>query len=373
MIKNRRDFIRLTGKSGLAVAGSCIFPVMTAPQKTSVKSSVGNAVATLEDGRTVNTPFWRIESGREGPSLGLIASQHGNEVQGAEVARRFRDICAERLVSGSVWLLPFGNMLAVRSRRHSYDLEPEQNNRLNPDKFNNMQRTWPGNPKGNNTERLAYAIDQAVIKNCTHLVDIHCWEHNHAAETLSEKDHPGSSAMGQAAVNRFISYRNTMIPETGNMMVSQMVLKRGGNVLVMELSGQFQMREKQVQRGLKTMVNIAKLLKMINGEPEKDDGPVIERTAKNSHEVKAPCSGIFMPAPVKGSSGTLLPDDYVEKGQFIGHVINDKDLSAVPVTSPVSGYLWQYGVCHWNLCDASLPAQHPYTEEGEILSIIVNA
>lgn len=335
--------------------------------------TVDNAVATLEDGTALAVPFWRIESGRDGPAFVLIAAQHGNEVIGTEVARRFQEVCAQQLIAGSVWLVPTANLLAVRSRRHSFDLGPEQNNRLHPTKANNMQRTWPGNPHGNNTERLSYALDQAVVRHGSHLLDMHCWQHVNAAETLAYNDHAPSTAMGQVTTTRFMSLRPATIPKTGPIMVAELMRKRGGASLVMELSGQFSMPERQVQIGLTSMVNIAKLLGMIEGQPEPVPGPRVVRTKENSREVHAPCSGMFVPAARKDGSGNLAPEDRVEQGQSLGHIIRDKDLVAVPIVAPVSGYLWQYGLCHWSLCDASLPALHPYTEEREIIATVLAA
>ncbi len=66
-----------------------------------------------------------------------------------------------------------------------------------------------------------------------------------------------------------------------------------------------------------------------------------------------------------------MPDDFVEKGQLLGHIISDKDLSICQLIAPASGFLWKFGACHWSLCDASLPAQHPYVDEGESIVVIV--
>ena len=360
--------------AGIGLAGSNITTAFVFEPDTKRKPNkvtVDYAVATLEDGRVISTPFWRIDSGKDGPSLALVAAQHGNEVQGTEVARRFQQICATQLVAGSVWLVPMANLLAVRSRRHSFNLGPEENNSINPDKLHNMQRHWPGDPDGNDTARLAYALDKNVFSHCSHLVDMHCWNHFAAAEALSEEVHAQSRTMGDVTTTRFISYRNLTIPEQGKMMISQMMLKRDAGVHVMELSGQFQIRERQVKIGLSSMVNIAKVLGMMDGEPELIEGKRAVRTPETTYEVEAPCKGIFTPATIENKAEFIGPDDYVEKGQQIGHIIRENDLETIPLISPVSGYIRQLGACHWGLCDASLPAQHPYTEEGERVAIII--
>jgi len=374
MKQNRRDFLKLTGLAGIGLAGTSIMSVNAFGRDNKSKHNqvvVDHAVATLVDGKVVSIPFWRVDSGKDGPSLALIAAQHGNEVQGAEVARRFQEVCARQLVNGSVWLVPMANLLAIRSRKHSFNLEPEQNNRLNPDKLHNMQRHWPGDPVGNDTARLTYALDQSVVRHCSHLVDMHCWEHFFAAETLATNDHEPSRILGEVTTTRFISWSAASQPQGEKMMVGQLIRKRGGGAVAMELSGQFQMQERQVQIGLSSMVNIAKHLGMIEGGPKLTRGSLVVRKSETSHEVIASCSGIFMPAVGKGKMTSLIPDDFVEEGQILGHIISDKDLATVPVIAPVSGYLWKFGPCHWGLCDARLPAQHPYTEEGESIVIIV--
>lgn len=375
MKKNRREFIKLSGVAGIGLVSAGMLQKHAYAQDKKQKLNevkIGYATTTLEDGRETSTPFWHVNSGKEGPSLALIAAQHGNEVQGAEVARRFQKICATQLVAGSVWLVPMANLLAVRSRRHSFNLGPEENNSINPDKLHNMQKHWPGDSDGNDTARLAYALDQGVLRHCSHLVDMHCWNHFAAAEALSEEVHEPSRAMGDVTTTRFISYRNTTVPEQGKMMISQMMLKRGAGVHVMELSGQFQIQERQVQIGLSSMVNIARLLGMINGEPDLIEGERAVRTPETTHEVQAPCTGIFTPAAIEGKTAFIGPDDFVEEGQQIGHIIREHDLEIIPLISPVSGYIRQLGACHWGLCDASLPAQHPYTEEGERVALIIS-
>jgi len=192
MKQTRREFIKFTGKAGFILTGAGLFNVTASGQKGEKAPNrvmVDNANAKLEDGSVLSIPFWRIESGRDGPSLLLIAAQHGNEVQGAEVARRFKEACSAQLISGSVWLLPMANLQAIHIKRHSVNLGPEEPITKARLEGYNMNLVWPGNPDGNNTERLAHALTQSVLRHCSHSVDMHCWNHFNAAETLSVNDH----------------------------------------------------------------------------------------------------------------------------------------------------------------------------------------
>lgn len=368
---NRRDFLKITGFSGVGALSAgilqkSVFASYSKRENTNV--TVDYVVTTLEDGSTLSIPFWRVDSGNDGPSLLLAAAQHGNEIQGAEVARRFQEVCAKQLHTGSVWIIPMTNLQAIRARRHSIDLGPEQPGTLS--EGHNMQQTWPGDPKGNDTERVSYELDQAVLQYCSHGVDMHCWNHFWAAETLAVTDHKLSKPLGEVTKTRFVSYRNLRPPQEEIRSFSQLIRRRGGGAVVIELSGQYQMQERQVQIGLSSMVNIAKRLGMFEGEPELIDGPKVIRNPDTSYEIFAPSPGIFMPAGKIGKTETLTHDDYVEEGQLLGHIISESDLKTISVYASVSGYLWQFGTCHSG-CDASLAAQHPYVKEGDRVAIIV--
>lgn len=356
---------------GLASSGGKSARAAARERAGSPNKVVQDKVATvLDDGSVLHTPFRRVESGRDGPALLLVGAQHGNEVIGSEVAMRLQDICAQQLTKGSVWLLPMANLLAIRARRHSFGLGPEQNNRIHPTKEHNMQR-WPGNPNGNNTQRVAFALDQAIIRHCSHLVDIHCYQRMNAAETLGVLDHAPSRPLAEVTTTRFLRYVLPATTPEKNMLINQLMLKHGGCAVGMELSGQFEISERQVQIGLSSMVNIAKQLGMLPGEIQRIAGPRATLSKDNRHVAKAPETGLFVPAAAPGENRSLAAEDPVEKGQPLGHIIREKDLERVPVLAPVKGYLFSFGLCHGELCDASLPAQHPYSEADETVATIV--
>ncbi|HUS80501.1 MAG TPA: succinylglutamate desuccinylase/aspartoacylase family protein, partial [Armatimonadota bacterium] len=220
-----------------------------------------------------------------------------------------------------------------------------------------------GNPEGNDIERIAFAIDREVFSRCDHYVDMHCWNHFWAAATLAGRNYEGARLMGEATTTRFIMWRDSTPATTHPAMSSQIMFERGGVAICIELAGQFQIVERQVLMGLQSMVNVAKVLGMLEGDPELIEGPRAAISAETSHEVHAPCTGLFVGAG-------LIPDDYVQAGQLLGHIISDRDLETVEIVAPVSGYLWKYG-CHRPICDASLPDQHPYADEGDMLALVV--
>lgn len=328
-----------------------------------VNSELKYAGAVLTDGSDERIPYWHLDSGQSGEVFLVIAEQHGNEVQGCEVIRRFRHVCEEQLRAGQVYLVPFANPLALRHRRSHLTLGPEQP--YADDSGQNMNRTWPGDPEGPDTARLSHAIHEAVVRRCTRCLDLHSWSRFTATCTLVRSDVPTAAAMGEATAIRFRMTVPDPAPEPGvPMTIGSLFNNNGLAATCIELAPQWVIREKEVALGLRAATNIAKLLGMIDGDIEPLDGPAVTfaqgTRAERIHAVTAPCSGLFV-------ENGLETSDYVKQGQPLGHIISDADLSMVEITAPVAGYLWQYG-CHREHSDVALPPQHPYADEGDVLA-----
>ena len=327
---------------------------------------LGLVTATRQDGGETRVPYWHLRSGRPGEVFAVTAAQHGNEIQGCEVVRAFREVCERDLVHGEVILVPFTNLPAVRHRRSHTTLEGEQP--YGEDLGENMNRTWPGNPEGNNTERLSYALQQALISRCDHVLDLHSWSRFTATCTLVRAECANAMAMADAAQIRFaMKQERPQIPDGAPAPIGVPFNNDGRGALCIELAPQWVIREKEVRQGLRAATNIAKLFGLIEGEMERIEGPLVYFTAAEretrTHTLRAPRSGLFV-------ENDLETSDVVEAGQKLGHLICDDDLATVDIIAPVSGYLWQYG-CHREHSDVRLPAMHPYAEEGDVLAAVM--
>ena len=326
-------------------------------------SELHYAIANLTDGSEERIPYWHIDSGQPGEVFLVIAEQHGNEVQGCEVIRRFRHVCEEQLRAGQVYLVPFANPLALRHRRSHITLGPEQP--YADAAGQNMNLNWPGDPEGHDTSRLCYALHEAVVRHCTRCLDLHSWSRFTATCTLTRSDAQVAAKMGVAAAIRFqmiVPRQERASEETRPITAWLNDSGRAGTTL--ELAPQWVIREKEVALGLRAATNIAKLMGMIDGDMEPLDGPMVTfeqgTRADRIHTVTAPCSGLFV-------ENGLETSDHVEQGQPLGHIISDVDLSTVEILAPATGYLWQYG-CHREHSDIALPPQHPYADQGYVLA-----
>ncbi len=109
----------------------------------------------------VKVPICLIRNG-EGPSLLLMAGNHGDEYEGelslAKLIRRL-DPAAIR---GQVTILPIANAPAVMAAK-----------RCSPLDGGNLNRAFPGDPSGTPTTRLAYFLEAELFARHDVVFDIH--------------------------------------------------------------------------------------------------------------------------------------------------------------------------------------------------------
>ncbi len=119
--------------------------------------TAGQAVAGL----ATPTPVL-IAAGRyPGPTLCLTAAVHGDEVNGVETIRRIMFNLDKEALRGTVIGVPVVNMHGfIRASRYLPDRR-------------DLNRYFPGDPKGSAASRIAFSFFNDVISRCDRLIDIH--------------------------------------------------------------------------------------------------------------------------------------------------------------------------------------------------------
>jgi predicted deacylase len=120
--------------------------------------------------RRINLPshedegFMMIELGGDvdGPTVSVVGGVHGDEFEGVVACLRLADVLEDLPMRGRVRLVPVAHEAAhVASLRSS------------PRDGLNLARSFPGNPDGQPTERLADALRRSVIEGSDLFVDLH--------------------------------------------------------------------------------------------------------------------------------------------------------------------------------------------------------
>ena len=112
-------------------------------------------------GVTLETPVVVVNGVENGESLCIVAGIHGDEVNGVEVVRRVLLHLDPKDLKGSVIAIPIANPSAfLRGSRYLLDRR-------------DLNRYFPGRPKGSSASRIAHNLFENVIRNCDALVDLH--------------------------------------------------------------------------------------------------------------------------------------------------------------------------------------------------------
>jgi predicted deacylase len=250
--------------------------------------------------------------------------------------------------------VPFANLPAVRERRPHIHMGHEQP--YGDARGHNMNVTWPGRKSGNDTERLSHALHRAFGKDPTHVFDVHCWE-RHNAPALLIRDRPDLRDMARRMGALFVDVRPPMPVTLGGMFCES-----GRVGLSYECSGQYVINEAEVVRCLRLMTNLARIIGILPGRPAPENRTVLFSDQTTTTSVTAPCNGLFV-------GRDLRPCDRVKRGDVLGHVLSDVDLTCREIRAPVAGYLYAYGASRKD-CDVALPGHHPYVTRGERLAVI---
>jgi predicted deacylase len=96
-----------------------------------------------------------------GPVLCLTAAVHGDELNGIEVVRRVLDDLDVEELNGAVIGVPIVNIQGFY-----------RGTRYLPDR-RDLNRYFPGNPRGSAATRMAHSFFTEIVKNCSALIDLH--------------------------------------------------------------------------------------------------------------------------------------------------------------------------------------------------------
>src|SRR5688572_2185416 len=96
-----------------------------------------------------------------GPVLCLTAAVHGDELNGIEVVRRVLDDIDVEDLNGAVIGAPIVNIQGFY-----------RGTRYLPDR-RDLNRYFPGNPRGSAATRMAHSFFTEIVKNCSALIDLH--------------------------------------------------------------------------------------------------------------------------------------------------------------------------------------------------------
>lgn len=123
------------------------------------------AAGEMADGSAISIPLILVNGIKSGPKLYIQAAIHGDEVTGTEIARRAALEVDPHELSGSLVVVPIANVPAYLTRSRGFALEERSPI--------NMHGSFPGDPNGLLTERIAHKIFNDIAIKCDCAIDMH--------------------------------------------------------------------------------------------------------------------------------------------------------------------------------------------------------
>jgi len=254
-------------------------------------------ICTLASGAPLRIAVHEIDGAPGGPSLGVSALIHGDEITGPEVIRRLIDAIDPARLRGRVRLVPVANPLAFQTLTRGTPLAVE---------IGNLNRVFPGDPALDLPARLAHALQTQFLDEVTHLVDLHAGGTFPIVDySISLRDLDLALAFGQRVVRQVEGYAGTM----GALAAAQQK-----SSLVAEIGGGYALDADYIEMGVRGVLNVMRHLKMIDGRPELPPQQTVLReitTLRPGH------GGLLYSQVAAGAMSTEIP-----KGTLLGRVVS---------------------------------------------------
>lgn len=251
-------------------------------------------------------------SSRPGPLVWLTACVHGDEVSGVVIVQEVFRRLKKGLIRGQVHAFPMVNPLGFENVSRSVSLSSED-----------LNRSFPGNPRGTFGERIAHQIFETILATEPDMVmDLHNdWIRSIPYALL---DCP-SSCLEQDVWNR----SREVAQQTGLCVIQDQEVVRkslsynfmdmGIPAITLEMGESYLVNEANVRQGVGAVWNVLEFLGMVLPEPEKFRFALPQGYG----------NGVllnYLDRPLCSSSGVIRymvrPGAAVRKGQNLARVVN---------------------------------------------------
>lgn len=220
----------------------------------------------LPDGSEVFVPLIVVKGKYDGPVLWLGSAIHGREIPGIEVTRRItREVVNPQALRGTIVGATILNPYAFRHRLPDAPADPV-----------NLNAVFPGDPCGSLSERAAHVIFQEGVSKCDYAIDFH------AATPLGME-----FMVLPACSDRVIMARSLEIAQAFGFPLVEITRDMfgydhsligwaqdtGKPGFVCEVKAQERYFRSSIPHGVKGVLNVMKVIGMIDGEVQPQDLP----------------------------------------------------------------------------------------------------
>ena len=254
-----------------------------------------------------NIPVVVVNGAKPGPVLALVSGAHGTEYASIIALEKVIQNLDPRDLTGAVIVVPLVNLGSFEKK------VPH----VNPTDGKSMNRFYPGNPNGTQTERASWMMTKEVVEKCDYLIDLHGGDldeslrpYSYWSKTGDERLDNTSRAMVLAfGLDHIILVTDRPKDANASRYLDSTASTRGKPAFAAEAGYAGTTEPADVQALVDGCYNVMKYLKMLPGTFTPIEHPVWIGKVDN---VTSDVEGVFYPAVKRGN--------YVAQGMKIGHV-----------------------------------------------------
>lgn len=281
-------------------------------------------VGTMADGTPIRLPIVLINGSQPGATLYIQSISDGDELNGVAVIHALlRDIQPDSL-SGRIIAVPIVNFHAFHARQAYSPIDDKK-----------MNRTFPGNPHGTSSERIAHRLFTAAISQSNYCIDLHQGGIHPMIDEVRVRvngKHPQYKACLELARVFGIGYIFSQKGPQGQL--AQAAPDKGIPTIDPELGGCMGWDKDSISKGVRGVQNVLKHYGFIEGNPELP----VKQVVVNKLISLVSNEGGFIYYKVN-----LY--DYVEVHQPIAHICDVFGNLREEVPAPESGIFWSHLAC----------------------------
>ncbi|WDR00796.1 succinylglutamate desuccinylase/aspartoacylase family protein [Devosia sp. J2-20] len=236
----------------------------------------------------------------DGPTIGISAAIHGNENTGSQAILELFNLLKDMPIKGRILLLPVANpsAFAVNERYATIDKV-------------DLNRQFPGNPKGTYSQQLAHALTQEFFNVIDVHIDLHSGTDRPTVDYVYIWNDEGlSRAFGSKLLYRPVENKQGTV--FGGTTKSVTLDKRNIPVSVIELGGGILDQTPYIRRTVDGVLNMLRFKGAIPGEM----APQPEQIVVNELAGIRPSQGGWL-EPLCPANGEVI-----KGGQLLGRVVS---------------------------------------------------
>jgi uncharacterized protein len=266
-------------------------------------------------------PYVVVVGKVSGPTVLVTAGIHAAEYTGTLAAIRLGREIDPAHVRGILLVMPLLNRPGF-FERSVY---------VNPEDGENLNRVFPGDPKGKWGERFAHRLLTEIVTRCEYAIDLHAGDLIEDLTPFVIYRETGESALDdriRKMANAYGARWAVKSAPSGERPGSLYALAALNGVasMVAESGGRGQAIEEDVARHVRGVTNVLRAIGALDGPPDRVAAP---RVVKSFDWLRSPVEGIF--------HCRVRVDQHVAAGEVVGELVDLVGEPLATVQAPVGG------------------------------------